>query len=104
MAGTHVADAGPFETLERLPYPDRAFDGFITQGALDFRSDPWPAVSEIYRVIRPGGSWFFTDASSVVRDNARAMGFTVLSHDVAIPGVGGTTRVGVACRPHQMVL
>ena len=103
-AADRVANAGPFETLERLRHPDRALDIFITQGALDFRSDPWPAVGEIYRVLRPGGSWIFTDASEVVRNTARAIGFAVLSHEVSVPGGGGTTRVGVARRPHQMVL
>jgi GT2 family glycosyltransferase/glycosyltransferase involved in cell wall biosynthesis len=92
-------DNGPFEMLERLAQRDRTFDIFITQGALDFRSDLWPAVSEIYRVTRPGGAWIFSDTSEVVRDTALAMGFTVVSHDVSIPGGGGSTRIGVASRP-----
>ncbi len=95
-------DNGPFEMLERLAHPDRAFDVFITQGALDFRSDPWPAVSEIYRVTRPGGAWIFSDTSDVVGKTARAIGFSVVSHDIAMPGRSDTTRIGVASRPANM--
>lgn len=39
----------------RLPFVDRCFDGVVIQAVLEHVFEPWNVVSEIHRVLRPGG-------------------------------------------------
>lgn len=48
------------ENLERLTFADHSFDLFITQDVLEHVFDPAAALSEIMRVLRPGGMHIFT--------------------------------------------
>jgi ubiquinone/menaquinone biosynthesis C-methylase UbiE len=41
---------------ERLPYPDAAFDLVVARGALHHLPDPLAALTEIRRVLEPGGT------------------------------------------------
>lgn len=42
-------------TAESLPYPDACFDAVVSQFGLMFFSDRGRALSEMHRVLRPGG-------------------------------------------------
>ncbi len=48
------------EDLTRLTYPDESFDVVISQDVIEHVPDPTRAFAEISRVLRPGGSHFFT--------------------------------------------
>jgi SAM-dependent methyltransferase len=48
------------QDIEDLTYPDESFDVFITQDVLEHVLRPDRAVSEIARVLRPGGAHVFT--------------------------------------------
>ena len=48
------------ENLEQLTFASETFDLFITQDVLEHVFDPSAALSEIMRVLRPGGAHVFT--------------------------------------------
>lgn len=65
-AGRAVASSGMAVSLvrakaERLPFPDAAFDTVVTTLTLCSVADPWTAVFELRRVLRPGGSYLFLE-------------------------------------------
>lgn len=41
--------------LEALPFPDASFDAVVSTGAIEYAADRAAAVSELARVLRPGG-------------------------------------------------
>jgi len=41
--------------VERLPYPDGWFDAVLCIGVVEYLRDDRPSLSEIHRVLRPGG-------------------------------------------------
>jgi ubiquinone/menaquinone biosynthesis C-methylase UbiE len=49
---------------EHLPFADGAFDGAVTRAALHHFADPQRAISEIFRVLRRGGTAVFADVTS----------------------------------------
>lgn len=69
-ARTRCAKAGlrnvEFKTgdAEHLPFADGEFDGAVTRAALHHFADPERAISEMYRVLRPGGVAVFADVIS----------------------------------------
>ncbi len=46
--------------FQSLPFPDSSFDLVVDRAALWYSSDLEGAISEIYRVLKPGGKFFFT--------------------------------------------
>jgi len=46
------------QDMLRLPFPDAAFDIVWAWGTVHHTTDPFRAVSELIRVLRPGGSLF----------------------------------------------
>lgn len=48
------------EDLERLTFPDRSFDLFVTQDVFEHLFDAAAALREIARVLRPNGAHVFT--------------------------------------------
>jgi len=56
------------ELVERLPFPDHAMDAVISNAVLHFARDDQhfdAMVSEMWRVLRPGGLFFCRLASSI---------------------------------------
>lgn len=53
---------GPFvdyvSDAHRLPFPDDSFDVVLAQESLEHFEDPFKAVCEIYRVLRPDGRFY----------------------------------------------
>jgi SAM-dependent methyltransferase len=49
---------------EHLPFADAEFDGAVTRAALHHFADPQRAISEMFRVLRPGGAAVFADVTS----------------------------------------
>ena len=58
--GGSVVDGITCQDLESLTFPDRSLDLVITQDVLEHLLDPERAVTEIARVLRPGGAHVFT--------------------------------------------
>ena len=56
----HPASGVRCENLERLSFPDRSFDLFITQDVMEHIFNPEAAFKEIARVLKPGGAHIFT--------------------------------------------
>ena len=48
------------ENIEKLSFPDRSFDIFVTQDVMEHVFHPDRAFAEIARVLRPGGAHIFT--------------------------------------------
>lgn len=46
---------------QRLPHPDGAFPLVVSNSLIHHLPDPWPALSEIWRVLAPGGWVFLRD-------------------------------------------
>jgi SAM-dependent methyltransferase len=44
---------------EALPFPDESFDAVVTTMVLCSVKDPHQTMSEVARVLRPGGRWLF---------------------------------------------
>lgn len=55
-----LKDGSRCENLEALTFPDGSFDVFVTQDVLEHVFRPDLALSEIMRVLRPGGAHVFT--------------------------------------------
>lgn len=61
VSNLDIAD-GPFVDYisdgHRLPFPDDSFDVVLAQESLEHFEDPFKAVCEIYRVLRPNGRFY----------------------------------------------
>lgn len=49
---------------ENLPFADAQFDGAVTRAAIHHFAHPERAISEMFRVLRPGGVAIFADVTS----------------------------------------
>jgi ubiquinone/menaquinone biosynthesis C-methylase UbiE len=66
LAGKNVAKAGVRARLERgnasqMPFPDESFDFLVCRAAFKNFSDPVGALSEMHRVLKPGGRGLVID-------------------------------------------
>ncbi len=48
-----------FASLATIPYPDNSFDAVLSLWVIEHLEEPLPVLSEIYRVLKPGGLFFF---------------------------------------------
>jgi ubiquinone/menaquinone biosynthesis C-methylase UbiE len=58
---------------EDLPFPDATFDTVVTTGVLCAADDPTSALTEVRRVLRPGGTVRFSEHVRAERPLRRAM-------------------------------
>jgi ubiquinone/menaquinone biosynthesis C-methylase UbiE len=47
--------------VERLPFPDAAFDGVLLSGLVHHLPDPARCAAEVFRILRPGGQFVAFD-------------------------------------------
>ena len=86
LAGDKLADP------ELLPFPEASFDLIIAHALLHRRMDPAGTITEILRVLRPGGRFVITGESTRARDWA-SPGFARAQGSV---GRVGISRAGKA--------
>jgi ubiquinone/menaquinone biosynthesis C-methylase UbiE len=59
IAGSNAASFDNVEyqvgSIESLPFADNSFDLVCSAGVIEYLPDCWPAVTELRRVLRPGG-------------------------------------------------
>jgi SAM-dependent methyltransferase len=58
IAAAKLEDSGVawiYQTAEHLPFPDGTFDAVTSLEALEFTPDPDAVITEMIRVLRPGG-------------------------------------------------
>ena len=48
-------------SAEQLPFPDNSFDVVISNGVFNLVVDKYKALSEVFRVLKPGGRFRLTD-------------------------------------------
>jgi SAM-dependent methyltransferase len=77
--------------LERLPFPDGCFDAVVATGVVEYVEPPQRAVSEISRVLAPGGL-------AVISIPNRYEPHTAWRHEVLYPSLRLAKRVGLRAR------
>jgi 2-polyprenyl-3-methyl-5-hydroxy-6-metoxy-1,4-benzoquinol methylase len=57
------------DTLENIPLPDSRFDGIVCLSVIEYVDDPYAAVRELHRLLKPGGHLLITTPNnrSIVR-------------------------------------
>jgi 2-polyprenyl-6-hydroxyphenyl methylase/3-demethylubiquinone-9 3-methyltransferase len=86
MAGPKAAHDVEFRvvpTVEKLDFPDASFDGLLCSSVLEYLDQPYVALGEMHRVLKPGGHLLISVANrfslvrsvqSAVRAVARTVG------------------------------
>ena len=65
-ARTHYnPDSFQVADIEKIPFPDGTFDGIVCLGVVEYLASDGPALSEIHRVLKPGGFAVITTPSSI---------------------------------------
>ncbi|MDP3794434.1 MAG: methyltransferase domain-containing protein [bacterium] len=62
-----------------LPFADGTFDGVIAQAVLEHVADPWRAVAEIHRVLKPDG-FVYAETPFLQATHMGACDFTRFTH------------------------
>ena len=51
--------------IEKIPFPDNTFDGIVCLGVVEYLASDGPALTEMQRVLKPGGFAVITTPSSI---------------------------------------
>lgn len=62
---TQYSFLGTLGNMTTLPFADESFDKVFSMTALEFLSDATPAIKELQRVVRPGGTVVLTTLNSL---------------------------------------
>lgn len=98
-------------SAEDIPVSDNTFDVIVTQETLEHVQDPFKAMSELYRILKPKGTlycqlpfiigyhpgphdyWRFTKEG--VEEIAKREGFTIIERGISVNGGSGYYRISV---------
>ena len=58
--GRVVGDRATVQDLQHLTFADASFDLIVSSHVMEHVPDPWRALGEIHRVLRPGGRYIFS--------------------------------------------
>ena len=58
-ARTHLGIEGRLGTIEEAGFPAEQFDAIIMGGVIEHLYDPYATLTEVWRVLKPGGVFFF---------------------------------------------
>jgi SAM-dependent methyltransferase len=58
--GDALGDGVTVQDLQQLTFPDESFDLIMSSHVMEHVPDPWQALAEVRRVLRPGGRYVFS--------------------------------------------
>lgn len=101
-AGTAAFDLVPADCL---PYPDHSFDRIFTVNTLYFWQQPEAYANEIYRVLRPGGTFCLAFALRSFMEKLPFVtyGFRLYDEQAALAVLGSFSRKEVVFQTEEIV-
>ena len=96
---------------ENIPVNDCSFDVIVTQETLEHVRDPFKAMSELYRILKPGGTLycqlpfiigyhpgphdFWRFSKEGIEEIAKREGFKIIERGISVNGGSGYYRISV---------
>ena len=88
-------------SCDQLPFDDNTFEAVFTNGSLHEWANPCGAFDEIWRVLKPGGSYFISDLRRNMKGLMHAFLWLSVRPTAMRPGLG--TSIGAAYTPAEIL-